>query len=268
MSGTSQNSTVKRVALESKGATTGKTAGSNDFDDGDLDYVALATPSLRRQVALKNSQVSIQTSETKTDEKEVPKSLASDLVLSKILTKMGSGKGLKNVNRTMTFIMTEAVDYKADSGGKVIASRRFGLPSQWTSIATFQAVFQRFRVVGVEYFIIPMVENGGSVSVYTPQAGVAYLDTASTAVTLGSVSSGFAAPGSQLFSIGLVNTNMASKKLLPVYRAKVRPEQDWFDLSAESQKGCLAFYTYGATGSANAWSLYARYRVQFSGLLL
>ncbi len=181
-----------------------------------------------------------------------------------LLLKGNRGRSLKSANSTYRVLVSQVANLLADGSGNFAGSLRFGDPSLWQGTSTWNALFQRFRVVHVSYVITRAPANASAGT--TPSQSICYLDVGVTSVTP-SLSGAFQAPNSRVYSDG-AGYGFAPTILKPVLESQVLPEQDWFDITTQTQKGCLVVYTTGNTASVNAQTVFARYVVEFSGLLL
>jgi hypothetical protein len=187
-------------------------------------------------------------------------SSAERMVLHQIVARTGNG-GSRSANAKYRFLITDSIDVKTDGSGNAAGSLRFGDPTLWNGV-TWSSLFQRFRVVHVEYTLVHLIASAGGVF-------GCYLDTEANSVTLSSAASAWAAPNFRW--IGMSSTNYAlTKRIPPVLKSKVKPESLWFDTTSTggTQRGCFAYFSYGGTASVNNYSIYARYTVELSGLLV
>jgi hypothetical protein len=178
----------------------------------------------------------------------------------------GPARGLLKPNSTYRFAVSEVVTITADSGGVIATSTRIGDPTVWSSYSTFAAMFQRFRVVHVQLRAMRAPLNS-NIGVFTDNS-VLYMDTTATSVTPTSLAGVWASPGAKLYGVGGGGYGMQPAVIKPILNAKIIPEQEWFDLSTEKQRGCIAVYGVGNTHSLEAQYWYLRFTVELSGLLI
>jgi hypothetical protein len=162
--------------------------------------------------------------------------------------------------------LSDVITITADTGGVIATSTRVGDPTIWSSYSTFAALFQRFRVVHVTLRIMRAPLNS-NIGVFTDNSAL-YMDTTSTSVTPSSLAGVWASPGAKVYSAGGGGYGMQPEAVKPVFSSKILPEQEWFNLSTEKQKGCIAVYGVGNTHSVEAQYWYLEYTVEFSGLLI
>ena len=124
-------------------------------------------------------------------------------------------------------------------------------------------MFGKYRIRKAEYRI---VTAGANVST-TPQTLVIAFDPGATSLTPGSQSILWSFPNAKVMQMATAS-GMAQNDKRFNYTTKVVPDQDWYDLVTPSvQRGCLGYYGDGATASAQAFVVYIKYHVEFSGLV-
>jgi hypothetical protein len=203
----------------------------------------------------------------KSEEKDKTEVSAQLDLLKMLAAKRGKMfRGLLSPNSTYKVITSEVVTVTADSGGVIATSTRIGDPTVWSSYATFAAMFQRFRVVHVDLRIMRAPLNS-NIGVFTDNSCL-YMDLTSTSVTPSSLAGVWASPGAKLYSAGGGGYGMQPTAIEPIFSSHIKPEQEWFNLSTEKQKGCIAAYGVGNTHSVEAQYWYLRFTVELSGLLI
>jgi hypothetical protein len=239
----------------------------------DLKRVSLRRNDAKAGLALETEEELIERKDAGSETKEkVSSPEVSALGILKMLKPLsGRGyrsgkKGLLSPNSTYKCVVSNVITVSADSSGIFGVSTRTGDPTIWSSYSTFAALFQRFRVVHVALRVMRAPLNS-NIGVITDQTAL-YMDTTSTSVSPSSLAGVWASPGAIIYSAGGGGYGMQPEAIRPVFQSAIKPEQEWFDLSAEKQRGCIAAYGVGNTHSVEAQYWFFRYTVEFSGLLI
>jgi len=181
----------------------------------------------------------------------------------------GSGGKLSSPNKVYRFLISDLVTVSADSGGLTAGSLRYGDPSLWSQTSTLALVFERFRVVKAIYTFVPTSLNAGTGGSGIPyQSLVVGLDPSINSVTYTSTLNCWSHPTARLAQLPSTNGGEPGGSLKHALMHKIVPEQQWFDIAGETQRGCVFYYGDAATVSVGAFRIFAKYIVEFSGLLV
>jgi hypothetical protein len=179
----------------------------------------------------------------------------------------GKQRGSLSKNGVYRMEVNMAKTTTASGAGTVAGSPRYGNTSDYSPLSSFfVAIFARFRIVHVKVYVT--VDTPDNSSATTPHELVAAVDTSNNSTTTTSLTQVWQIPGSQIVVCANTPNGGPSGKLKPVFSFKVIPEQEWFNLNSDTQRGSIPFYGTGWTNTTGTVTFWFRTTFEFSGMIL